>query len=65
MSGNVPSTRKKTSHAEVWMPLGKQLRDYYAAMQHTKASERLEAIIRQIKENEPQSEAAADTPIVP
>lgn len=65
MAGNVPSTRKKTSHAEVWMPLGKRLRDYYAAMQHARVSERLEAIIRQIKENEPESDAAVDTRIVP
>lgn len=61
MAGNEPSARKKISHAAVWMPLGKQLREYYAAMQQTQASERLEATIRQIKESELGSDAAADT----
>lgn len=65
MTGNEPPARKKVSHAEVWMPLGKQLREYYAAMQHTRASERLEATIRQIKENEVGPDAAVDAGIVP
>ena len=65
MAEDAPPARKKVSHAEVWMPLGKQLREYYAAMQQTRASERLEATIRQIKECELESDAAVDTRTAP